>query len=195
MPPPLILASTSRYRRVLLERLGLGFSVQAPGVSETPRAGEAPAGLASRLALEKALAVARARPDAVVIGSDQVATLSGTVLHKPGDEETAVAHLLAASGKQVEFLTAVAVADAGGERCCVDLDCTRVRFRRLDEAALRDYVRREQPLDCAGAFKAEGLGIALFDSIQCEDPSALVGLPLIRLCTLLERAGVRVLGA
>jgi septum formation protein len=168
--------------------------VLAPGVVETPRAAETPAARASRLAVEKAMAVARVRPDAVVIGSDQVAALDGTVLHKPGDARRAVAQLLAASGKQVEFLTAVAVAHAGGRRCSVELDRTRVRFRRLDEASLRDYVRRDQPLDCAGAFKAEGLGIALFDSIQSEDPTALVGLPLIRLCSLLEHAGVRVLG-
>lgn len=193
MQPPLILASSSGYRRNLLARLGLAFSVQTPAVAETPRAGEAPAARAPRLAVEKALAVARLHPDAVVIGSDQVAALEGCVLHKPGDEDNAVAQLLAASGKQAEFFTAVAVARDGGRHCEVAVDCTRVRFRRLTAAALRDYVRREQPLDCAGAFKSEGLGIALFDAVHCEDPTALIGLPLIRLCSLLESAGIRVL--
>ncbi len=189
----LILASTSPYRRMLLERLGLPFACESPGVDETPRTGEAPADLSRRLAREKARAVARRHPAALVIGSDQVAALDGRALGKPGSHAGAVAQLLAASGREVEFLTAVAVARDGGERVRLALDRTRVAFRVLDEASVRAYVGRERPLDCAGAFKAEGLGIALFTSVRSSDPTALVGLPLIALCTLLAEAGVQVL--
>lgn len=161
---------------------------------EHAHVGESPAALAMRLAGQKALAVARRHADAVVIGSDQVASLDACVLGKPGTEERALAQLLACSGKEVEFLTAVAVLSDGGRQQRIDLDHTRVQFRRLSEPALREYVRREQPLDCAGAFKCEGLGIALFESIHADDPSALIGLPLIRLCSLLADAGIDVLG-
>jgi septum formation protein len=193
--PPLILGSTSRYRRELLERLRLPFAVQAPDVDETPQAGELPAELALRLALAKARAVAVANPDAVVIGADQVADLDGTPVGKPGTHERAVAQLRAMSGRQVVFQTAVAVvrADRGYERAL--LAPVRVRFRGLSDAEIETYLRLEQPYDCAGSAKCETLGIALLESIESDDPTALVGLPLIRTCALLREAGLPPLAA
>ena len=190
----LVLASTSRYRADLLARLGLPFTQEAPGVDEAPLPGEAPDVLAPRLAAAKALAVAQRRPGALVIGSDQVAVLDGAALGKPGTAAAAEAQLARASGRSVEFLTAVALADAG--RGCVGraLDRTRVRFRTLSTDEIRRYVAREQPLDCAGSFRSEALGVALFESIETRDPAALVGLPLIELCRMLREAGVDPLG-
>ena len=189
-PPALVLASTSRYRRELLERLRLPFEVQAPQVDETPRPGEAPADLALRLALEKARAVARQRPAAVVIGSDQVADLDGAPIGKPGTHERAVAQLQAMSGRTVVFQTAVAVvrAEAGFERAL--LAPVTVRFRALGSDEIEHYLRLEQPYDCAGSAKSETLGIALLQAIESDDPTALVGLPLIRTCALLRDAGL-----
>lgn len=185
--PPLILASTSRYRRELLERLRLPFSVLAPAVDETPLAGEAPPHLAQRLALAKARAVAVQHPDAFVIGSDQVADLQGRCLGKPGHHEAAVAQLRAMSGHQVDFHTAVALVAPGYA------ECTRVtvsvRFRSLDDAEIETYLRLEQPYDCAGSAKSEGLGIVLLEAIHSTDPTALVGLPLIETTRLLRAAG------
>lgn len=188
--PALILGSTSRYRRELLERLRLPFEVHAPDVDETPRAGEAPAELALRLALAKARAVAALHPAAVVIGADQVADLDGTPIGKPGTHERAVAQLRAMSGREVVFQTAVAVvrADRGYERAL--LAPVRVRFRELSGAEIEHYLRTEQPYDCAGSAKCETLGIALLEAIESDDPTALVGLPLIRTCTLLREAGL-----
>lgn len=183
----LILASTSRYRRELLERLRLPFDVARPEVDETPQAGEAPAALARRLAGAKAAAVAGAS-DAWVIGSDQVACLDGLPLGKPGSMERAVDQLHRMSGQPVEFLTAVCVAHRSGHAYQA-LDTTIVRFRTLDDAAIARYVEAEQPLDCAGSFKSEGLGIALFDAIETVDPTALIGLPLIATARLLRQAG------
>lgn len=196
MPAPtLVLASTSRYRRELLERLRLPFEVQAPHVDETPQPDEPPAALALRLALEKARAVARARPEAVVIGSDQVADLDGTPVGKPGTHERAVAQLSAMSGRRVVFQTAVAVvrATTGFERAL--LAPVTVRFRTLSPAEIERYLRLEQPYDCAGSAKSETLGIALLQAIESDDPTALVGLPLIRTCELLREAGLDPLGA
>jgi septum formation protein len=190
MRPALILASTSRYRRELLERLRLPFEALAPQVDETARAGEAPATLAERLALAKADAVAALHPRAVVIGADQVADLDGRPIGKPGDHPRAVAQLRAMSGRSVVFHTAVAVrrADTGYARVLVAP--VRVQFRALTDLEIDHYLRAEQPYDCAGSAKAETLGIALLEAIHSDDPTALIGLPLIRTCTLLREAGL-----
>ncbi|MED5619511.1 Maf family nucleotide pyrophosphatase [Ideonella sp. BN130291] len=193
--PRLILGSTSRYRRELLERLRLPFEVVAPQVDETPQRGESPAALALRLALAKARAVAQAHPDAIVIGSDQVADLDGQPIGKPGNHERAVEQLRAMSGRLVVFQTAVALArqSTGYER--VLLAPVSVRFRVLADAEIEHYLRTEQPYDCAGSAKCETLGIALLDAIESDDPTALVGLPLIRTCALLREAGLDPLGS
>jgi len=193
--PPLILGSTSRYRRELLERLRLPFTVVAPQVDETPAPGEAPAALALRLALAKAQAVAAAHPQAIVIGSDQVADLAGEPIGKPGTHERAREQLRRMSGHEVVFQTAVAVARADTGFARVLLAPVRVRFRALDEAEIEHYLNAEQPYDCAGSAKSEALGIALLDAIESDDPTALVGLPLIRTCALLREAGLNPLAA
>jgi septum formation protein len=184
---PLILASTSRYRRELLERLRLNFSTVAPEVDETPLPAEAPAVLAQRLALAKAQAVARLHPQALVIGSDQVADLQGQCLGKPGDHDKAVAQLRAMRGREVIFQTAVALVAPG--LVLQELAQVRVRFRDLADEEIERYLRAEQPYDCAGSAKSEGLGIALLDAIDSDDPTSLIGLPLIRTCRLLRQAG------
>jgi septum formation protein len=189
----LILASTSRYRRELLERLRLPFQVLAPGVDETPLPGEAPAALARRLALAKAQAVARLHPQAVVIGSDQVADLDGHSLGKPGTHDKAVAQLRLMRGHSVVFQTAVAVVCQAQGYADERLAEVRVRFRDLSDAAIENYLRAEQPYDCAGSAKSEGLGIALLQAIDSDDPTALIGLPLIRTCELLRAAGIDLL--
>jgi len=187
----LILASTSRYRRELLERLRLPFEVHAPAsVDETPIAGELPAVLAQRLALAKAQAVAMAHPDAVVIGSDQVADLDGQPIGKPGTHARAVEQLRAMRGRSVVFQTAVAVVHASTGYLGAALVPVTVRFRDLCDAEIEHYLRTEQPYDCAGSAKCETLGIALLDAIHSDDPTALVGLPLIRTSALLRAAGV-----
>ncbi len=192
---PLILGSTSRYRRELLARLAIPFEVQSPEVDETPQPGEAPAALALRLALAKARAVAANFPAAVVIGSDQVADLDGLPLGKPGTHERAVAQLRQMRGQTVIFQTAVAVvcADSGFERA--ELAAVRVQFRDLSDEDIENYLRTEQPYDCAGSAKSEGLGIALLEAIHSDDPTALVGLPLIRTCRMLRAAGIALLAA
>lgn len=187
---PLILASTSRYRRELLQRLRLPFEVRAPDVDEVPQPGESPEPLALRLALAKAQAVAARRPEAVVIGSDQVADLDGTPIGKPGTHERARAQLQRMSGQAVRFHTAVAVACAATGFAQGRLVTVRVRFRELGVDEIEHYLRAEQPYDCAGAAKCETLGIALLQAIESDDPTALVGLPLIRTCELLRLAGV-----
>ena len=188
--PPLILASTSRYRRELLERLRLPFEALPPHVDETPRPGETPKALARRLALAKAMVVAAARPDAVVIGSDQVADLDGEALGKPGTHERAVAQLRRMRGRRVCFQTAVAVVRAatGYARC--ELAPVQVSFRDLSDAEIETYLRLEQPYDCAGSAKCETLGITLLSAIDSDDPTALVGLPLIRTAAMLREAGL-----
>jgi len=188
--PPLILGSTSRYRRELLQRLRLPFEVVAPQVDETPLPGEAPAALALRLALAKARAVAAQRPDAIVIGSDQVADLHGEPIGKPGNHERATAQLRRLSGQRVVFQTAVSVvrADKGFEQTV--LAPVTVQFRALTDAEIERYLRLEEPYDCAGSAKCETLGIALLDAIDSDDPTALVGLPLIRTSRLLREAGL-----
>jgi septum formation protein len=193
MQRTVILASTSRYRRELMNRLRLPFEVHAPEVDETPLPGESPATLASRLALEKARAVARRFPEAVVIGSDQVADLAGESLGKPGDHQRATAQLQRMRGQTLIFQTAVAVVCEGTRFAQQDIAPVRVVFRNLDDDAIERYLRLEQPYDCAGSAKSEGLGIALLDAIDSDDPSALVGLPLIRTCRMLRAAGVDLL--
>jgi septum formation protein len=184
----LILASTSRYRRELLERLRLPFDLESPGVDEAPLAGEAPAAMAVRLAKEKALAVARRHPDSVVIGSDQVAELDGLAMGKPGSHENAVAQLRRMRGRKVLFHTAVAVARGDLVRDALAVVC--VRMRELNDAEIERYLRIEQPYDCAGSAKVETLGIALLDAVESDDPTALIGLPLIRTCALLRQFGL-----
>ncbi|HEU0153090.1 MAG TPA: nucleoside triphosphate pyrophosphatase [Arenimonas sp.] len=187
---PLVLASTSRYRRELLARLGLPFTVDRPDVDESPRPGEAPAALARRLAEAKARDVAARHPGAWVLGSDQVADRDGQPLGKPGDRDTAHRQLAAASGREVQFHTAFCL--VRDDAPALDgLDLTRVRFRVLDDAAILRYLDAEQPYDCAGSFKCEGLGISLFEAIENRDPTALVGLPLIAVAQALRRAGYR----
>jgi septum formation protein len=188
--PPLILASTSRYRRELLERLRLAFDVMSPHVDELPRQGESPAALAERLALAKAQAVAQQRPDAVVIGSDQVADLAGQPIGKPGNHERAVAQLRAMRGRTVVFQTAVAVVRSDKRYERVLLAPVTVRFRDLHDDEIEHYLRTETPYDCAGSAKCETLGIALLDAIESDDPTALIGLPLIRTARLLREAGL-----
>lgn len=186
----IVLASTSPYRRELLARLRLPFAVEAPRVDETTRPGEAPRAVALRLAQAKALAVAAHHPQAVVIGSDQVADLDGTALSKPGTHEAALAQLTALQGRTVVFHTALAVAGPAG----IAVDCvdTVVAFRRLPQARLEAYLRAEQPYDCTGAAKIESLGIALVEAVQSTDPTALIGLPLIRLIAMLDAQGIPV---
>jgi septum formation protein len=191
----LILASTSRYRRELLQRLRLPFDVRRLHVEETPEPDEAPARLAVRLALAKAHAVAQRHPAAVVIGSDQVADLDGQPIGKPGTHERAVQQLRAMSGRSVVFHTAVAAVRHDSDFAASALVPVTVRFRRLGEAEIERYLRLEQPYDCAGSAKSETLGIALLEAIESDDPTALVGLPLIRTCQLLREAGLDPLGA
>lgn len=186
----LILASTSPYRRELLARLGLPFEVVAPEVDETPPLGMAPATLAERLALAKAEAVADRYVDAVVIGSDQVAELDGLPIGKPHTHERAAAQLRAMSGRRVIFHTAVAVVRRDRGYASGLLAPVKVTFRTLSDAEIEHYLRAEQPYDCAGSAKSEALGIALLSAIESDDPTALIGLPLIRTCTLLREAGL-----
>jgi septum formation protein len=191
-PRPLILASTSVYRRQLLERLHLPFSVIASEVDETPLPGETPPNIACRLALAKAQSVAQAHPSAVVIGSDQVADLDGLALGKPGNHARAVAQLQTMRGKTVVFQTAVAVVCLETGFAQTELAQVKVRFRALTDAQIEAYLLAETPYDCAGSAKSEGLGIALLERIDNDDPTALIGLPLIRTCRMIESAGIQV---
>jgi septum formation protein len=193
MQRPVILASTSRYRRELLARLLLPFEVHPPEVDETPLPDELPSALAERLALEKAVAVARRFPEAVVIGSDQVADLAGEPLGKPGDHARATAQLRRMRGQTLVFQTAVAVVCQATGFSQRELAPVRVVFRNLSDAAIERYLLAEQPYDCAGSAKSEGLGIALLDAIDSDDPTALVGLPLIRTANMLRAAGIDLL--
>ena len=190
---PLILGSTSRYRRELLSRLCIPFETVSPQVDETPRPGEAPSDLALRLALAKARDVAHRHPQAVVIGSDQVADLHGEPLGKPGTHERAVTQLRRMRGQTVIFQTALSVVclETGFEQS--DIAAVRVVFRALTDAEIENYLRAEQPYDCAGSAKSEGLGIALLERIDNDDPTALVGLPLIRTCHMIRAAGMPLL--
>jgi septum formation protein len=188
----LILASTSRYRRDLLQRLGLPFDCVAPDADETRLPGEPAAEMATRLARVKAEAVAARHPEAIVIGSDQVALRGSDVLGKPGTVERCRDQLRASSGQEVVFLTAVHVIDGPAGRTESHVDRTVVKFRELSDAEIDRYIERDRPLDCAGGFKAESLGIALFDRIESTDPTGLTGLPLSWLCGALRRARVQI---
>ncbi len=190
----LVLASTSRYRGELLARIAPRFRTLAPGVAETALPGEPPADRAARLAEAKARAVAERCHGALVIGSDQVAELDGAILDKPGDAANAARQLAASSGRELRFHTALCLLDArvAPNRIHGALDTTRVRFRALSGPEIARYVERERPFDCAGSFKSEALGIALFERIETSDPTALIGLPLIALCRLLRAAGIDV---
>ena len=185
----LILASTSRYRSELLARLGQTFTTARPDTDETPLPGELPEALARRLAQAKAQNIAAKHTQAWVIGSDQVAECEGRMLGKPGVRDVALAQLRAASGREVVFHTALCVMQAASGSCWLACDRTHVQFRALGDDELARYVDAEQPFDCAGSFKSEGLGISLFERIRSDDPTALIGLPLIALCGLLRKAG------
>ncbi len=189
----LVLGSSSPYRREMLARLRVPFEVVAPDVDETPQVYETPKQLACRLAMSKARAVAAQFPACVVIGSDQVADLDGLALGKPGTYSRATAQLQQMRGKTVIFQTAVAVVCQDSGFAQLDLAQVRVKFRELDDAEIETYLRAETPYDCAGSAKSEGLGIALLEFIENDDPSALVGLPLIRTCRMIRAAGIKVL--
>lgn len=195
MHRPLILASTSPYRRALLEKLGLPFACIAPQVDEQPQTGESAQALVERLARAKAAAIAAQYPDALVIGSDQVAVIDGVILGKPHSHDRAFAQLQAASGKAVTFLTGLALVHQAGGRVLSLVEPFEVKFRRLSEQSIEHYLRLEQPYDCAGSFKSEGLGISLFEALQGRDPNALIGLPLIALIDLLTELGYDTLAA
>ena len=185
--PNLILASTSPYRRVLLEKLGLPFECAAPNVDESPQPGESPRHLVVRLAQEKAKSLAARFPDHLIIGSDQVCVLDGTITGKPHTEENARQQLLKARGSIVTFYTGLALYNSSTGHLQTECEPFDVHFRHLSEQEIDDYVRKERPLNCAGSFKSEGLGIALFDKLDGRDPNTLVGLPLIALCQMLRR--------
>ncbi|MDG4597878.1 MAG: Maf family protein [Candidatus Contendobacter sp.] len=189
----LILASTSPFRRELLARLGLPFSTQAPDTDESPRPGEDAPTLTARLAELKARAVARHEPTALIIGSDQAAVLDGAIIGKPGNHEEATTQLRRASGRTVTFYTGLCLLDGASGQCRTTVEPFQVVFRPLTTSMIDRYLRREQPYECAGGFKSEGLGIALFERLEGDDPTSLIGLPLIRLTHLLEAVGVAVL--
>lgn len=195
MSRPLVLASGSAYRRTLLSKLGMDFSCDSPDIDESPRDGEAPEALVARLALEKAKAVADRHPAALIIGSDQLATLEGRVMGKPHTHERAREQLQHAAGNKVRFLTGLCLYDAAEGNYQLEVVPFDVQFRQLTDSQIEGYLKQEQPYDCAGSFKSEGLGIALFERLLGDDPNALVGLPLIRLIAMLEKKGVDVLGS
>lgn len=188
----IVLASASRYRRELLDRLQLSYSAVSSGVEESARAGEPPEAMATRLATAKALAVAPDHPDAVIIGCDQVAVLNGKILGKPGNHENAVRQLRELSGRDAIFYTALCVHDAKSGRTATRVVPYRVTFRVLEDALIQRYLEHEQPYDCAGSAKSEGLGIALIERMEGADPNALIGLPLIALVDLLGEHGVQI---
>lgn len=192
LPGQLILASGSPYRRELLERLQLPFEVRTSHVDEAAQTGEAPLDLATRLAGTKATAVAQDHPTAWVIGSDQLAVCRGNIIGKPGNAQRCVEQLKRASGQAVTFMTAVSVVRMDRRMTDTHIDLTTVQFRELSEREIERYVAQEKPFDCAGGFKVEGLGISLFNSIETNDPTALIGLPMIWLCGALRRAGFAV---
>ena len=193
MNRPLILASSSIYRRELLTRLGLPFTCQPPDIDETPMPGEPPESLVVRLAKEKALAVAHNNGDALIIASDQVAVIDGQIVGKPGDHATAVKQLSAASGRAVLFLTSLALFNSQSSHMQVNVTPFTVHFRHLENSEIENYLQKEQPYECAGAFKSEALGIALFERLEGDDPNALIGLPLIQLIQMLKHEGVNVI--
>lgn len=192
-PAVLVLASTSPFRKAILERLGIPFVTAAPAVDEHARPGEAPEALVARLSEAKARAVADRFPEALIIGSDQVAIVDGKIVGKPGTHEAAVQQLRNASGHTVRFVTGLCVLNSVSGEAEVEVVPFEVTFRPLSDAQIEHYLQREKPYNCAGSFRSEGLGIALFEKMHGDDPNALVGLPLIRLITLLGNAGLSVI--
>ena len=188
----LVLASTSPFRRSVLDKLGLPFDCHAPEVDETPQPGETPSQLVERLSIAKAQAVATHLKEGLVIGSDQVAVIDNDILGKPGNHENAVAQLQRAAGKTVAFLTGLAVVNATTGSIQAEVVPFKVVFRQLTREQIENYLNAEQPYNCAGSFKSEGLGIALFDRLEGDDPNTLIGLPLIRLIRMLEKEGMTV---
>lgn len=193
MDTAIILASSSPYRAALLKKLQLPFSIAIPDIDEQPKAGESPQQLVARLAEQKAQAVAATHPGSLVIGSDQVCVLDGRITGKPHSHARAVAQLKAASGRRVTFYTGLALVHADSGRCHSRVEPFHIQFRNLSEAMIERYLKQDQPYQCAGSFKSEGLGIALFEKMEGDDPNTLVGLPLIQLVELLAREGVNVL--
>ncbi|MBK9667661.1 MAG: septum formation protein Maf [Gammaproteobacteria bacterium] len=191
--PRIILASASSYRSLLLARLGLPFESIAANVDESRLDGESAEAMVTRLSILKARTVALVHPDAVIIASDQAGVAGDRLLGKPGSTETAIAQLHSVSAREVRFLTGLCVLDPASGQEHIAVETCRVRFRALNDASIRDYVEREQPLDCAGSFKVEGLGIALFEQLELDDPTSLEGLPLIRLTSFLAQIGINVL--
>lgn len=189
----LVLASTSPYRRELLERLGIPFETASPDVDETRTDGETPEQLVKRLAESKARAVAEAYPDALIIGSDQVAVLDNKILGKPGNHENAIQQLSNASGKKVLFLTGLCLLNTATDKTQIKVDNFSVEFRQLSTSQIENYLQREKPYDCAGSFKSEGLGISLFKKMEGDDPNALIGLPMITLINMLSVEEIDVL--
>ncbi len=189
-PPRLILASTSPFRREILQKLGLPFDATAPHTDETMLDGESPEDLVSRLAQSKARAVADDWPDALIIGSDQVACVDGEILGKPGNRQNAVKQLLQAAGKTVTFYTGLCLLNSGNQQVQTSCELFRVHFRQLNELQIGRYLDHEQPFNCAGSFKSEGMGITLFSKLEGDDPNTLIGLPLIRLVEMLGNEGV-----
>jgi len=193
MSLPLILASTSPYRKQLLERLGIAFTTASPAVDESRLSGEPPEAMVRRLSEAKARAVAAQHPNALIIGSDQMAVCGEEVLGKPGSHENATAQLARLSGKRVTFLTGLCLHNSATGHMQLEVAPFHVVFRTLDASMIENYLKREHPYNCAGSFKSEGLGTALFERLEGDDPTALIGLPLIRLTRMLEKEGIRVI--
>jgi septum formation protein len=189
----LILASSSPYRRELLERLKIPFEVSAPDVDETPRSGETPSAMVERLSIEKAQKIAGGRPGTLVIGSDQVAVYNGAIVGKPHSHDKAVEQLRSASGRAVTLYTGLALVNADTRRIQIEVIPYRVTFRTLSDAQIESYLRKEQPYSCAGSVRSEGLGIALLEKFEGDDPNTLIGLPLIRLVRMLENEGIKII--
>lgn len=189
----IVLASSSKYRKELLSRIINEFEIESPDIDETPFPDEEPVEHVARLAEQKAMTVALNHPDSIIIGSDQVCVLEGTILGKPHTEDKAIEQLQACSGKTVNFYTSLCVLESGQEVQDLSVVITEVKFRELQKDEIERYIQREQPLDCAGSFKAETLGIALFESLSSKDPTALIGLPLTTLAESLRKLGVRVI--
>ena len=193
MQQTIILASSSPYRRELLAKLGLEFTWQSPAIDESHKAGESPEELVTRLAQEKALAIGRDHGNALIIASDQVAVLNGQILGKPGNHANAVKQLSAASGQPVKFLTSLALLNSSNGRIQVEVVPFTVHFRQLTDNDIENYLQKERPYNCAGSFKSEALGIALFERLEGDDPNTLIGLPLIRLVKMLKNEGINVI--
>jgi septum formation protein len=190
MATPLVLASSSPFRRELLQRLGLNFSTDTPDIDEQALDGETPATLVQRLATEKAQSVAKKHPQALIIGSDQVACIDSGILGKPGNRKNAIAQLMAASGKTVTFYTGLCLFNSATQNSQVLCEPFQVTFRHLNEEQVTRYVDKEQPFNCAGSFKSEGLGVSLFERLNGDDPNSLIGLPLIQLIRFLANEGI-----